>query len=113
MYRAASETTTRPCPQTMVKQTAERVDLYRQRDPPGEPLPINIDLIPVDDRTPSKGEIRVAVVGLSNGRAGGTSGMRAEDVKTWLRGIKLEEDPEVGPANIGVGDNWRRFTLLV
>ena len=56
----------------MVKQTAERVDLYRQRDPPGEPLPINIDPIPVDDGMPSKGEIRVAVAGLSNGCAGGT-----------------------------------------
>ena len=97
----------------MVKQTAERVDLYRQWDPHGEPLPINIDPIPVDDRTPSKGEIKVAVAGLSNRRAGGALGMRAEDVKTWLHGIKLEEDPEVGPANIGAGDNWRRFTLLV
>jgi hypothetical protein len=112
-YRAALETTTRPCPQTMVKQTAEHVDLYRQQDPPGEPLPINIDPIPVDDSTPSKGEIRVAVAGLSNGRAGGTLGVRADDVKAWLRGIKLEEDPEVGPANIGAGDIWHRFTLLV
>jgi hypothetical protein len=112
-YRAALETTTRPCPETMVKQTAERVDLYRQQDPPGAPLPINIDPILVDDGTPSKGEIRVAVAGLSNGRAGGASGMRAEDVKAWLRSIRLEEDPEVGPANIGAGDNWRRFTLLV
>jgi hypothetical protein len=112
-YRAASETTTRPCPQTMVKQTAGGINLYRQQDPPGEPLPINIDPIPVDDGTPSEGEIRVAVAGLSNGRAGGASGMRAEDVKALLRGIKLEEDPEVGPANIGAGDNWRRFTLLV
>jgi hypothetical protein len=112
-YRAASETTTRPCPQTMVKQMAERVDLYRQQDPPGEPLPINIDPIPVDDRTPGKGEIRVAVAGLSNGHAGGMLEMRAEDVKAWLRGIKLEEDPEVGPANIGAGDNWCRFTLLM
>jgi hypothetical protein len=100
-YRATSETITRPCPQTMVKQTAERVDLYRQRDPPGEPLPINIDPIPVDDGMPSEGEIRVAVAGLSNGCAGGTLGMRAEDVKAWLHGVKLEEDPEVGPANIG------------
>jgi hypothetical protein len=112
-YRAASETTTWPCPQTMVKQMAERANLYRQRDPPGEPLPINIDLIPVDDGMPSEGEIRVAVAGLSNGRAGGASGMRAEDVKAWLRGVKLEEDPEVGPVNIGAGDNWCRFTLLV
>jgi hypothetical protein len=55
----------------------------------------------------------VAVAGLSNGRAGSASEMRAEDVKAWLHGIKLEEDPEVGLANIGAGDNWRRFTLLV
>jgi hypothetical protein len=97
----------------MVKQMAERVELYRQRDPPGEPLPINIKPIPVNDGTPSEGEIRVAVAGFSNGSAGSASGMRAEDVKAWLRGIKLEEDPEVGPANIGAGDNWCRFTLLV
>ncbi len=55
----------------------------------------------------------MAVAGLSNGRAGGASGMRTEDVKAWLSGVKLEEDPEVGPAIIGAGDNWRRFTLLV
>ena len=97
----------------MVKQTAECVDSYRQRDPLRDPLPINIDPIPVDNGMPSKREIWVAVAGLSNGRAGGASGMHAEDVKAWLHGIKLEEDPEVGPANIGAGDNWRRFTLLV
>ncbi len=51
--------------------------------------------------------------GLSNGRAGGALGMRAEDVKARLCGIKLEEDPEVEPANTGVGDNWRKFTLLM
>jgi hypothetical protein len=62
---------------------------------------------------PSKGEIRVAVAGLSNGCTGGALGMRAEDVKTWLCGIKLEKDPEVGPANLGAGDNWCKFTLLV
>jgi hypothetical protein len=97
----------------MVKQMAERVELYMRRDPPWEPLPINIDPIPVNDGMPSEGGIRVAVAGHSNGRAGGMLGMRAEDVKAWLHGIKLEEDPEVGPTNIGAGDNWRRFTLLV
>jgi hypothetical protein len=97
----------------MVKQTAEHVELYRQQDPPGEPLPININPISVDDGMPSKGELRVAVAGLSNGHAGGTLGMCAEDVKVWLCGIKLEEDLEVEPANIGAGDNWCRFALLV
>jgi hypothetical protein len=97
----------------MMKQMDERVELYRRWDPPREPLPINIDPIPVNDGKPSEGKIRVAVAGLSNGRAGGMLGMHAEDVKAWLHGIKLEEDTEVGPANIGAGDNWCRFTLLV
>jgi hypothetical protein len=95
------------------EKTAERIELYMRRDPPGEPLPINIDPMPVNDGMPSEGEIRVAVAGLSNGHAGGLLGMRAEDVKAWLHGIKLEEDLKVGPANIGAGDNWRRFTLRV
>jgi hypothetical protein len=30
--------------------------------------------------------------------------MRAEHLKESLRGIKLEEDPEVGPNNVGTGD---------
>jgi hypothetical protein len=32
--------------------------------------------------------------------------MLAEDIKKWLRGITLEEDPEKGPDNVGEGDNW-------
>jgi hypothetical protein len=60
-YRAASETTTCPCPQTMVRQTAKRIALYARRDSPGEPLPINVDPIPVEDGTPMDGELRKAV----------------------------------------------------
>ncbi len=69
----------------------------------GEPLPINIDPIQPNDVAPSDGEIREAAGGLTNGGAAGTSRMQAEDVKAWLHVIKLEEDPEVGPNNIGVG----------
>jgi hypothetical protein len=112
-YRAASETTSRPCPQTMERQTAKRIALYARRDSPGEPLPINIDPLPVDDGTPTDSEVRAAAQDLTNGRAGGASGMRAEDVKAWLQGIKREEDLETGPANVGVGSHWRLFLLLV
>ena len=87
----------------MVKQTAKQVEFYARRDSPGEPLPINIDLIQLNDAAPSDGEILEVAGGLINGCAAGASGMRAEDVKAWLHGIKLEEDPEVGPNNIGVG----------
>jgi hypothetical protein len=104
-YRAASETTTCLCPQMMVRQTAEQIALYALRNSPGEPLPINIDPIPVDDGTPMDSEVRAAVQDLTNGRAGGASGMRAEDVKAWLHGITRKEDPEVGPANKGARDN--------
>ena len=86
-YQTASETMTCPCPQTMVQQTTEWIALYAQRDSPGEPLPINVDPIPIKDGVPTDGELRKAVTDLTNGRAGGASGMRAEDVKAWLRGI--------------------------
>ena len=112
-YRAASETTTRPCPQTLEWQTAERIALYAWRDSPGEPLPINIDPILVDNGTQTDSEVRAAAQDLTNGRAGGASGMRAEDVKTWLQRIKLEEDLETGPANMGAGSHWRLFLSLV
>jgi hypothetical protein len=45
--------------------------------------------------------------------APGASGMRAEDVKRWLHGIRLEEDPEAGTGNENAGDNWHMFLTLV
>jgi hypothetical protein len=96
----------------MVRQTAERIALYARRDSPGEPLPINVDPIPVEDGTPTDKELREVVKELTNGRARGTSGMRAVDVKAWLRGIQLEEDPKDGPANVDKGDNWCLFLKL-
>ena len=70
-------------------------------------------VINMSKKSPSDGEIRGAAGGLTNGRALGASGMRAEDVKAWLHGIRLEEDPEVGLNNIGAGNNWHKFILLV
>jgi hypothetical protein len=33
--------------------------------------------------------------------------MQAEHLKEWLRGIKLEEDPETGQNKVGMGDIYR------
>ncbi len=112
-YQHVSETMARPCPQTMEQQTAERVALYARRDSPGELLPINIDPVPIDNGTQTNAEVRDAAQELTNGRAAGASGMRVEDVKRWLHGIKLEEDPEAGMGNANVGDKWRLFLSLV
>ena len=65
-----------------------------------------------DDGVPMDSEIRIVPGGLTNGRAGGASGMRAEHVKAWLRGILEEEDPE-GQGNEGKGANWELFVELV
>ena len=45
--------------------------------------------------------------------AAGTSSMRAEDCKGWLRGVEQEEDPKTAEGNEGAGGNWRLFVQLV
>jgi hypothetical protein len=67
-YQVASDTMSRPCPQTMAQQTKERVELYRQRDSPGELLPINLqgpailDDVPSDHKSGTRhGSCRTAV----------------------------------------------------
>jgi hypothetical protein len=57
----------------------------------------------IPDKMPSDHEIRDAV----------GSKMHMEDIKSWLHGITLEEDPEKGPNNIGEGDNWRLLIGLI
>ena len=44
----------------------------------------------------------MAVQGLKVGRAGGPSGIRAEDLKGWLRGAKRKKYPERIRWEIGV-----------
>jgi len=39
--------------------------------------------------------------------------MRAEHLKEWLKGAKLEEDPEKGPNNVGAGKEWEALLQLV
>jgi hypothetical protein len=103
-YQNASESIARPCSQTMEWQTAEQVALYARRDLPGDPLP--------DNGTPTDTKVRKAAQELTNGRAPGASEMRAEDVKRWLHGMRLEEDPESGTENKNAGGNWHLFLKL-
>jgi len=112
-YRAASEMQSKPCYHTMERQTSERVDLYARRQSPGDPLPLHLTPVEIDDDVPTDSEIWTVAGGLTNGRAGGASGVRAEHVKTWLRGILKEEDPERQGNFAGNGDNWRLFVELV
>jgi hypothetical protein len=112
-YRKTLDSMARPCPQRMERQTAEQVALYARRDSPGDPLPINIDPVHINDGTPTDDKIWDMAQRLTNGWAPGASRMHAEDVKRWLHGIRLEENPEVGTGNKNAGDNWCMFLTLV
>ncbi len=111
-YRAASDMQAKPCNQTMERQTLEQVDLYTQRELPGDPLLINVAPIEINDDVPSDGELREVVGKLNNGRVAGASGMRAAHVKKWLHDVQREEDPE-GQGAENAGDRWRLFIWLV
>ena len=95
----------------MGKQTAGRVELYERVPPRGEPIRINVEPKEVEDACPCDVELRDVVRGLQNGRAGGTSGIRVETIKEWLRGMEREEKEEEG--NAGAGDAWRTFLKLI
>jgi hypothetical protein len=63
---------------------------------------------PPGTHDPRQHKIRDAAWDLPSGRVGGgASRMHAEDIKRWLHGIMLEEDPDNGPNNVGEGENWR------
>jgi hypothetical protein len=109
-YQAASETVAHPCPHMMAQHMEKRVELYRQRDSPGEPLPINLQGPAIPDKVPSNHKIRDAA---RDGHPGGASKMHAEDIKRWLRSITLEEDPNNGSNNVGEGENWHLLVGLI
>ena len=65
----------------------------------------------VEDTCPGDEELRDVVPGLRNGCAGGTTGIRAENIKGWLQGVEWEENEEEG--NAGAGDTSCTFIRLV
>ena len=69
-YRAASERAPKPCYVSMETQTNERVELYEERIPDRDPIPINVDPFDVKDETPTDTELRCSVrTRLKSGRS--------------------------------------------
>jgi hypothetical protein len=111
-YKATTETQAKPCYHTMECQMLEQVDLYARRESPGDPLPINVTPVVINDDVPMDGKLRQVAGELTNGQAAGASGMRAKHVKEWLNSMRQEEDLE-GHGVDGAGDNWHLFVQLV
>ncbi len=111
-YWAALEMQAKPCYHTLEHQTLERVDLYARRESPGDPLPINVAQVEINDDVPSDGKLRQVVSKLTNGQAAGASGIQAKHVREWLHGVQWEEDPEDHGID-SAGDSWRLYVQLV
>ena len=84
----------------------EREELYRCTIPEGIRVPILVFPAEVEDGVPEEAEISQAVRGLKGGRAGGLSGIRAEDlIKGWLQ--------EASRDNNLVRRQWRLLVRLI
>jgi hypothetical protein len=114
-HRVAGGFAAKPCYATMEKQMEGREDLYGYKSSPGEHIPANRDRAHLQDEAPPDGELRAAVKTLRNGRSGGGTNMRAEDLKRWLERAKAEEEAKrAGTEGLqGAGDTWRLFVRLV
>ena len=113
-HKEVDPAASKPCRQALDRQTQDRVDLYRRRDPPGAPIPSNARRTPRADHPPTDEELRLATKKSRNGRTGGASKMRAEDLKEWLRGMEDEERAaKKGESGFkGAGDRWRLLLRL-
>ncbi len=104
-------------PKTMVRQTAEHVELYARAPPMGEALPFNFPHFEISDDMPTDSEIRKVVGGLRNGQAGGAPGMKTEHIKVWLDEIQHKEKAAMEnhgrEADPGASHKWRIFIELI
>ncbi len=87
-YRAATKMQAKPCYHTMECQMLKWVDLYARRESPGDPLPINVTPVVMNNDVPTDSKLRQVAGELTNGRAAGASGMHAKHVKEWLNGVQ-------------------------
>ena len=114
-YREAGEKAPKPCYDTMEAQTVEREKLYSRIPPPRDKIPSYVQRPPMNDAHTADEEVRRAVKKSHNGRSGGASKMRAEDLKIWLTGVENEEQArEKGEYGYeGTGDTWRLLLKLI
>ena len=70
-HRMAGNAPQKRCHAAMEQQTKEREALYAAVDPPGLPIPCNVERVDVEDGAPSDALLREVVTKLKNDRAKG------------------------------------------
>jgi hypothetical protein len=109
-YHLAEDQAPKPCPETLAKQTEERIQLYTAVHPPGWAMRFNVDPSNVPDAASTDSELRAVVGSLRNGRAAGATGMRAKHLNKWLGDMKCKETED---GVEGIGDRWWSFVALL
>ena len=89
-YRAEFDRAMPPAWVTLERITAESVDLYRHVPPPGDNIPVYVELFQVEDLVPTEDDIEWAVRRLRKHRSRGTLGMRSEHLKGWMSESRKE-----------------------
>jgi hypothetical protein len=116
-YRLAEDQPPPTCPETMVRQMAERMELYARAPLMGEALPFIIPHFEISDDMPTDSELRKVVGGLRNGRATGATRMKAKHIKVWLDKIQRKEkaarENPGREADPGAGHKWQILVELI
>ena len=77
-----------PTREGLDQESVVRAELYRCQPPARLKVPILVHPVAVNDDVPKEAEVELEVWGMKGGRAGGLSGMRAEDLKGWRKESK-------------------------
>ena len=93
-YRQAEGRPPKPSHEDLNIITRERVDLYRQRNSPGDPIPVIIDPFVIPDEPPLEVELAETVKRFKRGKAPGPSGIRTDHLKDWLTVATRENNPD-------------------
>ena len=90
-------------------------EALRSRPPPGDKVPSHIQRQLMNNEHPADKEVRWEVTVSHDRRSGGVSKIRAEGLKTWLKGDEnkeqLREKGEDGYE--GASDSWRLLLKLI
>jgi exonuclease III len=108
-YKDVSGRAPKPTFRDEAATRTEYEKLFTEEEPPGEPIPIHINIRQeVDDGPPSEEEVVTALKKLKLNKAPGASGIRVEDLRSWW--YKARKAKEMDPKSIEL---WEKVLALV
>jgi hypothetical protein len=93
-YKHASGRISHPSKKDLKILQTDYGELLANKPPAGEPIPIYVSPLNIDDSIPSEAEIEKAVGRIHSGRIPGQTGMRPEDLKERRDAARREKSPD-------------------